>query len=652
MDRLIEPLAEPPNATVVIPGSKSLTNRALVTSLLATGTSTLSGVLFADDTEAMLDAIVALGATVRIDRSTHTVEVDGVAGSLAAGPVVVDARQSGTTARFLAAVLTLGHGEYRLDADPQMQARPMGDLTDALAQVGTRTESIGEADRLPLAVHANGGRGGLVHLPGHVSSQFASALLLAGPYLADGLTLRLSTEPVSMPYLNMTMSVMTAFGADVRRDGDGAGTVFSVAPGGYRAVEYAIEPDASGASYFFAAAAMTGGRVTVDGLGSESVQGDMAFVGVLEQMGAAVEMTDASTTVHGTGSLRGVDVNLRDFSDTQPTLAVVAALAEGPTNIDGIGFIRAKESDRIGAVAAELVRLGVGAHELPDGLRVEPGPVVAGEVHTYDDHRIAMAFSLLGLTRPGITILDAGCVAKTFPTYFEVIDQLRIQKGPAVNDEEPEHDLLVIAIDGPAGSGKSTVAKAVAQRLDVPYLDTGAMYRSIAFACIQRGIDPFDDDAVAAVARDADILITDDVVRVDGIDATTEIRGPEVTRAVSAVAANERVREQLVSRQREWANRRGGGVMEGRDIGTVVFPDARLKVFLTASVEVRARRRAKEVTDLDYETVAADIVRRDAHDEGRDHSPLTQASDAITVDTSDLSIDEVVEKVASLLHDR
>jgi cytidylate kinase len=206
--------------------------------------------------------------------------------------------------------------------------------------------------------------------------------------------------------------------------------------------------------------------------------------------------------------------------------------------------------------------------------------------------------------------------------------------------------LRVIAIDGPAGSGKSTVARRLAERLGLQYLDTGAMYRAVTFAVLRRNIDPADDDPVAELARNLDLEVTLEGVSVDGVDASIEIRGPEVTRAVSTVAANPEVRAELVSRQREWARRRGGGVIEGRDIGSVVFPDAELKVYLDARPEVRAARRSKEVEDLDYETVAADIARRDALDQGRDASPLTRAGDAVEVDTSDLSVDEIVELIA------
>jgi len=249
---------------------------------------------------------------------------------------------------------------------------------------------------------------------------------------------------------------------------------------------------------------------------------------------------------------------------------------------------------------------------------------------------MAMSMALIGLRLPGVVLDDPGCVAKTFPTYFDVLESLR-----------PEgRQVQVIAIDGPAGSGKSTVARAVAQRCGLGYLDTGAMYRSVAFAALHGNVAPDDADVVANLARNMELSISPEGrVVVDGVDATIEIRGPEVTRAVSIVAANPAVREEMRARQRQWAVLHGGGVMEGRDIGTVVFPDARLKVYLDASPEVRAARRSKEVADLSYETVATELARRDALDAGRSADPLRTADDAVVIDTSDLSVDEIVDRI-------
>lgn len=424
--RAVEPLAAAPDAEVRLPGSKSITNRALVCAALADGRSELTGVLRADDTEAMVGCLTALGVGLDVDWDAATMAIDGTGGRLRPGPVTVDARMSGTTARFVAPVLALGRGSYRLVAHPQLARRPMADQLDALAALGVDVVCEAEPGHLPARIEATGGlAGGRVTLPGDVSSQFLSGLLLAGPATAEGLTVEVRGPLVSRPYVALTESVMAAFGAEVAHDGEGR--TYTVRPGGYRPARYAVEPDATAASYFLAAAAVTGGRVRVPGLGRRSAQGDVAFAVVLARMGAEVEVADDHVEVRGTGRLTGIEVDLSDLSDTAPTLAVVAALASSPTRVTGIGFIRAKESDRIGAVVTELRRCGVDAEEEPDGFVVRPGPQQprGAVVQTYDDHRLAMSFAVLGLVVPGIVIADPGCVAKTFPDFFDRLEQLR-----------------------------------------------------------------------------------------------------------------------------------------------------------------------------------------------------------------------------------
>jgi 3-phosphoshikimate 1-carboxyvinyltransferase len=413
MDALaIEPLAGPIDAEVRLPGSKSITNRALVCAALADGRSELRGALRADDTEAMIACLTTLGAAV--DDRWH---VRGTAGRLAPGPIEVDARQSGTTARFVAPLLALGDGDYTLTGHPQLRARPMGPTFDALRELGVAVDA---ADHLPAVVHAAGGvDGGTIRLPGHVSSQFLSGLLLAAPCFRRGLEVELTSELVSQPYVAMTTAVMAGFGVDV----DG----LSVAPQAYRPAAFDVEPDATAASYFFAAAALCGGRVRVPGLGRGSAQGDLRFLDVLAEMGAEVDVGPDGVEVRGTGELHGITADLADISDTAPTLAVAAACASTPTRVTGIGFIRRKETDRIAAVVAELRRCGVDAEEEADGFVVRPdrGALRGATVDTYDDHRMAMSFAVLGLRVPGIAVRDPDCVAKTFPTFFEVLDGLR-----------------------------------------------------------------------------------------------------------------------------------------------------------------------------------------------------------------------------------
>jgi 3-phosphoshikimate 1-carboxyvinyltransferase len=419
----VRPFAGPIHAHVSIPGSKSITNRALLCAALASGTSELFAVLHADDTEAMIGCIDALGATVVVDPQHEThLSVTGVGGVWDPGPVTVNARMSGTTARFVAPSLLLGEGSYVLDGVESMRERPMGDLVDALTAAGGRVESR-TGGRLPMVVEAGVRLSQpVLRVPGNVSSQFLSGLLLSAPCHPGGAVVEVVGQLVSRPYVDMTITVMRRFGAVVEEVNDGS---FVVAGGGYNGTVFDVEPDASAASYAFAAAVVTGGTVTVAGLGSDSTQGDIRFANILGLMGADVEMALSHTTVTAGSKLRGITVDMADCSDTAQTLAVVAAFADGPTTVTGIGFIRNKETDRIAAVVAELNRCGIRAVEHDDGFTIQPGDVQPAVIQTYRDHRMAMAFSLLGLRSEGIQIADPGCVAKTFPNYFDVLESMR-----------------------------------------------------------------------------------------------------------------------------------------------------------------------------------------------------------------------------------
>jgi 3-phosphoshikimate 1-carboxyvinyltransferase len=417
----VRPLQRPPDATVPVPGYKSLTNRALVAAALATGTSTLTGALDADDTRAMIAGLAALGVRIEVDADGTRLEVHGVAGRPPVADPAVQVRLSGTTARFLAPVLARVTGTGHLDGLPPFRRRPMGPSIDALRQLGCTVTELVEVGHLPVTVSGGPVRGGDVEVAGDASSQFLSGLLLLGPALPEGLTVRLTTPLVSEPYVAMTEQVLAAFGGRVERPD---ARTFHIPGSGLTGRSYAIEPDASAASYLLAAAALTGGRVRVPGLGRGSSQGDVGFADVLARMGAAVRIDEAGIEVVGTGRLQGIEVDLGEMSDTAQTLAAVAVAADGPTRITGIGFIRAKETDRIAAMVTELTRLGIDAREEPDGLLIHPGTPRPGVVATYDDHRMAMSFALLGLTTPGIRIADPDCVAKTFPRYFSVLEQL------------------------------------------------------------------------------------------------------------------------------------------------------------------------------------------------------------------------------------
>lgn len=408
------PLGRPPVASVRPPGSKSITNRALLCAALADGVSTLSGALFADDTWAMIEAVRALGADLTIG-DNGDITLRGIGSGIATVSATVDCRKSGTTSRFLLPAVALSSGRCVVDGGEQLRARPFGPLIDALAALGVTVEALDRPGYLPVAV-TGPAKGGAVSLPGHLSSQFLSGLLMSGPLMPEGLQVSLTSPLVSVPYVEMTAGVMSSFG--VESDG------LSVRAQAYRPVDYAIEPDASAASYFLAAAAITGGQITVEGLGTSSIQGDVRFVDLLKRMGAEVVREPHRLTVRGTGTLHGIDVDMADISDTAQTLAAVAVFADSPTVVRGIGFIRAKETDRIAAIVTELQRAGIVAVNDEDGFTIHPGPLRPTRFATYDDHRMAMSLALIGLREPGIEIEDPGCVAKTYPDYFADLGRL------------------------------------------------------------------------------------------------------------------------------------------------------------------------------------------------------------------------------------
>ncbi len=405
----------PVQATVRPPGSKSITNRALICAALAEGTSVLSGALRSEDTQVMVAALRSLGIEVNERDSGRELTVRGAAGKIsAAAPLTIDCRNSGTSIRFLAAMLATGVGEFRLDGIERMRQRPIEDLLAALRQLGADAQCDQATGCPPLTLRANGLPGGEAGVRGDLSSQFLSALLMAAPAAQSPATLRIEGELVSQPYVTMTTDVMRSFGVNVERNSGG----FDIQPQPYVGGDYAIEPDASAASYFFAAAAITGGEVTVQGLNKDSLQGDTRFVDVLAQMGCDVKCDAESITVCG-GELRGVQVDMNAISDTVQTLAAVALFAAGPTTVNNVGHIRHKETDRIAAVAAEVRKLGAEVEERPEGLTITPGELRAAAIDTYDDHRMAMSLALPGLRIPGVVINNPGCTAKTYPAFFE-----------------------------------------------------------------------------------------------------------------------------------------------------------------------------------------------------------------------------------------
>lgn len=422
----MQPISVPITGTAIVPGSKSITNRALIVAALADGPSVLTGALFSDDTRYMAGALNQLGITVRSDEAAERFEIEGGGGTFPATSGNLFIGNSGTTARFLTAALTLGHGEFVVDGVPRMRERPIDPLIDALNQLGSDVSSQEGTGCPPVVIRANGLPGGTCRLAGNKSSQYFTGLLMAAPYAQNGVTIEVDGELVSAPYIEITADVMSAFGVEAEIDTD-TWQRFHVAPGQrYEGGHYIVEPDASNASYFFALAAVTGGQVMVEGLGEDSLQGDLDFVFVLEEMGATVTMTDTHTTVKGPegGRLRGGEFDFSEISDTSQTLAAIAPFADGPVTVRGVAHNRLKETDRVRDVVTELRKLGQVVDEFEDGFTVHPQPVTSAEIETYDDHRMAMSFAITGIKAPGVTILNPGCVAKTFPSYFERLEAL------------------------------------------------------------------------------------------------------------------------------------------------------------------------------------------------------------------------------------
>ncbi|QYJ14676.1 3-phosphoshikimate 1-carboxyvinyltransferase [Rubrobacter xylanophilus DSM 9941] len=416
----ISPLRHPIDATVRLPGSKSITNRALLVAALAEGTSRIENPLFSDDPFWLMQALVKLGFEVRVSEE-GAVEVSGRGGRIPAPSADLFVGNAGTVARFLPPALALGTGPYRVDGTPRMRERPVAELVEALRALGARVDC--EGGRFPIVVRGGTLRGGAeLAVPGERSSQFLSGLLISAPCLPCGLTLRPAGNLVSRPYVDITVQVMRAFGAAVEEDP--TRTAFRVAPTTYQPTTYHVEPDASAASYFLAAAALTGGRIRIPGLGRSSPQGDVAFADVLRRMGCRVDISKNHMSVQGPRRLRGVEADMNAISDTMMTLAAIAPFASTPTLIKNVAHTRLQETDRLSAVAAELSRLGIQVYETHDSLRIIPGKIRPAAIRTYGDHRIAMAFALVGLRVRGVRIVDPGCVTKTLPGYFELLGGL------------------------------------------------------------------------------------------------------------------------------------------------------------------------------------------------------------------------------------
>jgi 3-phosphoshikimate 1-carboxyvinyltransferase len=418
----ITPITHPLSATVRVPGSKSLTNRVLLIAALANGTTKLTNALFSDDSKYFAQALKTLGFDVQLDEEKFEMTIRGLGGKIPSKKAELFIGNAGTAARFLSAFLTLGHGEYILDGEPRMRERPIRDLITALNQLGVELEAKNNCP--PVEIFAKGLYGGKTKIAGDISSQFLSALLMVAPYAQGPIEVTLSTELNSKPYVDMTVAIMKEFGVEIERDGYES---FKIHPASFFPLSsYSIESDASAASYFFAAPAICGGTVRVENISRKSLQGDIGFLDVLQQMGCQVTEGGNWIEVTGTESLNGVDVDMCDIPDTAQTLAAVAPFASSLTRIRGIASARVKETDRVHATCVELNRLGVQVEEHEDGMTIQPCVALKpANIQTYNDHRMAMAFSLIGLRFDGVTIENPTCVSKTFPNYFEVLDSLR-----------------------------------------------------------------------------------------------------------------------------------------------------------------------------------------------------------------------------------
>ncbi|HUD71440.1 MAG TPA: 3-phosphoshikimate 1-carboxyvinyltransferase, partial [Dongiaceae bacterium] len=581
-----------------------------------------------DDTQVMLEALRTLGVTCT-DEGHQTVRVRGAGGPFSVKRAELFLGNAGTAFRPLTAVLALCNGDYRLSGVARMHERPIGDLVNALRSLGARIDYAGEQGYPPLVVHPGMIRGGATRVRGDVSSQYLSALLMAAPLAGAETRIEVEGELISRPYVEITLNLMRRFGVEVKRDGWKS---FSVPAGRYASPgEIRVEGDASSASYFLAAGAIAGGPVRVEGMGRASIQGDVRFAEVLEKMGAAVTMGEDWIEARSAGRLKAIDADLNAIPDAAMTAAVAALFAEGTSTIRNIGSWRVKETDRIAAMAAELRKLGAKVEEGADFIRVSPpAKLQAATIDTYDDHRMAMAFSLAALGGVRVRINDPQCVAKTFPEYFDAFGSIAAP---------------VIAIDGPSASGKGTVAKLVSKALGFHYLDSGALYRLVALGA--GGGD--EAQAAAYAARLPTPVFEGEAVIFGGKDASDAIRTEAVSTAASFVARIPAVRAALLSRQRGF-RRPPGLVAEGRDMGSVVFPHAELKVFLTASPEARAERRYKQLKDKGIAaTLAAllqDLRERDARDATRSAAPLKQSPGARPLDTTSMSAEQAAALIA------
>ncbi len=651
------------HGTLTLPGSKSISNRMLLLAGLARGTTEIRDVLISDDTERMLDGLRSLGVSIHQVAAT-TFRVTGCAGAFPVKEASLFLGNAGTAFRPLTAALALSGGHYQLSGVARMHERPIGDLVDALRTLGANIDYMGNDGFPPLEIFpAIFTDAATVAVRGDVSSQFLTALLMALPLLNRTVTVSVIGELISKPYIEITLAMMARFGVLVARDASRSFTIAAgsayVSPG----VVY-VEGDASSASYFLAAGAIGGGPLRIEGVGSDSIQGDVKFADALQLMGARITQGANWMEVQAplSGKLTAIDLDCNAIPDAAMTLAVLALFAEGTTTLRNIASWRVKETDRIAAMATELRKVGATVEEGADFILVTPPRIKERRIHsvvnvvdrrvqqralpcapellenpnsgiaTYDDHRMAMCFSLLAFAPQGIRINEPKCVEKTFPAYFNAL--------ASVTTAVP-----VIAIDGPSASGKGTVAQRVAAQLGYHYLDSGALYRLLALAARRDGILLTDEIALSLLAEHIEIKFTGEHIWLDGKLVGDELRSEACAAAASKVASLPKVRAALLAKQHAF-RRAPGLVADGRDMASVVFPDASLKIFLTASAAARADRRYKQLKqkgmDANIAALLQDIEARDTRDTQRSVAPLQQTAGAILLETTALNIEQAV----------
>ena len=647
--------------TVRLPGSKSISNRVLLLAGLCEGRTLIRELLDSDDTQVMLDALRALGCGVqRVDGEARAWSIDGIGGRRAASEADLFLGNSGTATRSLTAALAVlaatQGARFAIRGVPRMHERPIGDLVDALRPLGGPIAYSGREGFPPLAI-GDGAVHALnlaqpIRVRGDVSSQFLTGLLQALCLVraAHDVTIEVVGELISKPYIEITLKLLARFGVVVRND-DWARFVIPAGSALRSPGEIEVEGDASSASYFVALGAIAAEPATpvrIEGMGRASIQGDVAFVAAAQAMGARATWGDDWVEVaRGEWPLRAVELDCNHMPDAAMTLAVMALYADGTTRLTNIGSWRVKETDRIAAMATELRKLGAHVDEGADWIAVTPPRAwSAASIHTYDDHRVAMCFSLAAFNalvgiKPAVPvrILDPRCVAKTFPDYFEALFGLAKARTS---------DIPVIAIDGPSASGKGTLASAVAAALGYFLLDSGALYRATALAAIRQRVAADDEPALARLAESLDLHFTGEQILLAGEDITDALRHEEVGALASRVSAWPQVRDALRALQLSF-RRLPGLVADGRDMGTVVFPTAALKVFLTASAATRAERRHKQLISkgisANIDSLRADLEARDARDQNRSVAPLKPAEDAVLLDNSALTIEASVDEV-------